>query len=315
MSYESSMLSELKMPPRSEVEFALLQALFKHNGVIKEFGAGEEIVQEIAVFFGLSEKQRKAYLETIYKKQNRKKRSSLWHRLLFRAADSLAKDKLVSRPTNTFHITQKREWMLTEKGFDKVLKILKIPISQKDFLPTQSYEVQKIIKKLEKAPRPANYVPFDEGKKVIQVTKELTLRQRGFRQLVIDAYSYQCAVCGVKIKSPDSLSWEVEAAHIVPHGFKGKDDILNGLALCHIHHWAFDVGWFTLSDDYRIQVSEQINILPKDFGRMGRYEILRGLNNNNKRIFLPSKEEIFPHQNSIRWHRENIFHAEEKLPF
>lgn len=38
MSYEGKMLLKLKMPPRKEVEEALLKSLFKHNGVIKEFG-------------------------------------------------------------------------------------------------------------------------------------------------------------------------------------------------------------------------------------------------------------------------------------
>jgi len=46
------------MPTRNEVEQALLKSLFNHKGVIKEFGAGEEIVEEIANYFGLSEEQK-----------------------------------------------------------------------------------------------------------------------------------------------------------------------------------------------------------------------------------------------------------------
>ncbi len=80
MSYEGEMLEQLKMPPKQDVEQALLKSLFKHNGVIKEFGAGEEIVDEIANNFNLSEEQRNSYLETIYRKENRVKRSSIWHR-------------------------------------------------------------------------------------------------------------------------------------------------------------------------------------------------------------------------------------------
>ncbi|QTA92181.1 hypothetical protein [Desulfonema magnum] len=73
MSYEKKMLENLKMPPRKEVELALLKSLFNHNGVIKEFSAAEDIVEEIADDFGLKEEQRTAYLETIYKKENRVK--------------------------------------------------------------------------------------------------------------------------------------------------------------------------------------------------------------------------------------------------
>jgi len=73
MSYERKMLEDLKMPTQREVEQALLKSLFNNNGVIKEFGAGEKIVEEIANDFGLNEEQRTAYLETIYKKENRVK--------------------------------------------------------------------------------------------------------------------------------------------------------------------------------------------------------------------------------------------------
>ena len=112
----------------------------------------------------------------------------------------------------------------------------------------------------------------------------------------------------MKIYSPDTLSWEVEAAHIVPHSSMGKDDILNGLALCHLHHWAFDAGWFTLQDDFNIKVSPKINSIPSDFGRMGEYDFIRILSSKSSKIILPKSKEIYPHQNSIQWHRENKFY-------
>ncbi len=244
MSYESKMLEDLKMPTRKEVEQALLRSLFNNNGVIKEFGVGEKIVEEIADDFGLNEKQKSAYLETVYRKENRAKKSYLWHRLLFRAADSLAKEKLVSRPTQTVLLTTKKEWMLTEDGYDRALEILNVPVTQKDVLPIKSYEVQKIVRKIYKQERPENYNPF-QIKKIVKVTREAKLRNRAFKQVIREAYDFRCAVCGMKIYSPDTLLWEVEAAHIVPHRANGKDDILNGLALCRLHHWAFDAGWFT----------------------------------------------------------------------
>ena len=143
MSYEGKMLDDLKMPTRKEVEQTLLITLFKHNGVVKEFAAGEEIVNEIADEFNLNENQRTVVLDRIYHKENRIVKTPLWHRLLYRAADSLAKEKLVSRPTSTILLTNKKEWMLTENGFDEALKILNIPKTQKEFLPTKSFEVQK----------------------------------------------------------------------------------------------------------------------------------------------------------------------------
>ncbi len=308
MSYESEKLKTLKMPIRKEVEEALLKSLFNHNGVIKEFSTGEEIVDEIANYFELNDQQRKAYLETIYRKENRIKKSLLWHRLLFRAADSLAKERLITRPTETVQLTDKREWMLTEKGFDFALRLLNIPSSKKEFLPTKSYEVQKIVKKLKNKTRPNIYSPFDEEKNVIKITKESRIRTRGFRLAVIEAYDYKCAFCGMKINSPDSLIWEVQAAHIVPHRLKGKDDIWNALSLCHLHHWAFDVGWFTILNDYSIQLSSKIHCLHVDFGKFGESDFLRSFIKNRSKIFLPKDKEIHPHKNSLSWHRDNIFH-------
>src|SRR5215211_8557101 len=131
MSYEKRMLEGLGMPAQREVEKALLRSLFNNKGVTKEFGVGEKIVEEIADQFGLNDKQRTVYLETIYKKENRIKKSYLWHRLLFRAAESLAKAKLVSRPTQTVLLTNKKEWMLTEDGYNRILEMLHIPLAQK----------------------------------------------------------------------------------------------------------------------------------------------------------------------------------------
>ena len=307
MSYERKILEGLQMPTQKEVERALLRSLFSNNGTIKEFGAGEKIVEEIADDFGLNEEQRTAYLETVYRKENRAKKSYLWHRLLFRAADSLAKENLVSRPTQTILLTNKKEWMLTEEGYNQALQLLHIPVAQKEVLPIKSYEVEKIAKKMQKQERPENYDPF-EAKRVVKTTQESKLRSRAFRQAVKEAYNFKCAVCGMKIYAPDSLQWEVEAAHIVPHHANGKDDIWNGIALCRLHHWAFDVGWFTLEDNFKILASGKIECLPAELGKLGSYDFLGQLVKENFMISLPEEKETHPHPNAIRWHRENIFH-------
>lgn len=307
MSYERKMLEDLKMPDQREVEKALLKSLFNNNGVIKEFGAGEKIVEEIANDFNLNENQRTAFLETIYRKENRVKKSYLWHRLLFRAADSLAKEKLVSRPTQTILLTNKKEWMLTEDGYNQILGILHIPLTQKEILPIKSYEVQKIVKKIYKQERSESYIPF-EIKKVITVTRETKLRNRAFKQAIREAYDFKCAVCGMKLYSPNTLQWEVEAAHIVPHSANGKDDILNGLALCRLHHWAFDVGWFTLEDNFKILASRKIKDLSSEFGKLENYDFMGQLSKENQRISLPKEQDIHPHPNAIKWHREHIFY-------
>jgi hypothetical protein len=41
-----------------------------------------------------------------------------------------------------------------------------------------------------------------------------------------------------------------QAAHIVPKNKNGTDDPRNGLTLCRAHHWAFDAGLFTPSNEF-----------------------------------------------------------------
>ena len=142
----------------------------------------------------------------------------------------------------------------------------------------------------------------------MQITREAKLRNRAFKQAVKEAYEFRCAVCGMKIYSPNTLQWEVEAVHIVPHSKNGRDDLLNGLALCRLHHWAFDVGWFTIEDNFKILASGKIKDLSADFGKLGDYNFMRQLSKENIRIFLPKEQNMYPHLNAIRWHRENIFY-------
>lgn len=307
MSYESKMLSDYSMPDREDVKRVLLRILFENHGSVKEFSENEKIVNMIADEFNLDQEQRSVVLERVYLKENRIIKSRLWHRLLFRAADSLAKDNLLSKPSKTAKLTNKREWMLTENGYDTVLKLLNISPNQKDHLQIKSYEVQKIVNKIYKMVKPKNYNPIKSSKENKKVTKEFVLRKRGFRQAVIEAYEFKCAICGLKICSPKNLSWEVEAAHIVPHSENGKDDIWNGVSLCRLHHWAFDAGWFAFENDFSIKVSSKVKSLSPDFGRLGNYDFIREYLDKNNKLYLPESIEKQPHQNAIKWHRENRF--------
>ena len=308
MSYESEMLKKYNMPDKTEVQKALLKILFKHNGVIKEFSSDEKIVGELATEFSLNEHQINAVLERIYHKENRIVKSPLWHRLLYRASDVLAKERLIRRPSATFLLTNKKEWMLTEEGYDKALELLGISLSQKEILTVKSYEVEKIAKNLKELEKPIGYNPFEASKKISKISKEVKIRNRGFRQAIIEVYDYKCAICGLKLLSPNSLQWEVEAAHIVPHSYNGKDDIWNGLALCHLHHWAFDVGWFSIQNDFQVIVSSKIEKLPKDYGNLHGYSFVEQFTNKNLVLSLPKNNNNHPDVAAIKWHRENVLY-------
>lgn len=61
-----------------------------------------------------------------------------------------------------------------------------------------------------------------------------------------------CSVCGHLAGSRHDKTG-IEGAHIYPVQFGGPDRPGNILPMCRNHHWAFENGWFTISDDYTIR--------------------------------------------------------------
>jgi len=71
------------------------------------------------------------------------------------------------------------------------------------------------------------------------------LHQTEFRERVVRAYQHHCAVC--RLKRDDLL----EAAHIVPDADPlGSPSVPNGVALCRLHHAAFDRCLIGINPDY-----------------------------------------------------------------
>ncbi len=60
------------------------------------------------------------------------------------------------------------------------------------------------------------------------------LRQQRFRREVLAAYRQRCAVCALKRREL------IQAAHITEFAGHGGEVVRNGLALCAIHHLAYD---------------------------------------------------------------------------
>jgi putative restriction endonuclease len=81
-------------------------------------------------------------------------------------------------------------------------------------------------------------------------------RDPQFRQRVLTAYEYRCAVCGFDVRL-GSVSIALDAAHIRWHQAKGPDQENNGLALCVLHHKTFDLGAFTVNREGVLLVSDQ----------------------------------------------------------
>ena len=88
---------------------------------------------------------------------------------------------------------------------------------------------------------------------------------------------------------------EVQSAHIYPKKRKGKDHPQNGLCLCRRHHWAFDVGWMSLSDNYKVLVRD-------DLPEQEDYEFIRKY--AGTKIQLPADKKAAPHPVFLQAHRE-----------
>lgn len=79
------------------------------------------------------------------------------------------------------------------------------------------------------------------------------IRSQAFSDLVKAAYSQRCVVCGESRKDAHGRP-EVQAAHIYPVEKEGPDDVRNGMALCRLHHWAFDGALFGVGTDLVVRV-------------------------------------------------------------
>jgi putative restriction endonuclease len=118
----------------------------------------------------------------------------------------------------------------------------------------------------------------------ITVVTQQRLHQQGFRERVLRAYQQQCAICRLR---HDEL---LDAAHILPDGHpKGEPIVPNGLALCALHHAAFDRNILGIRPDLVVEV--RMDILREKDGPM----LLHGLQGFQGRTILrPSSRALWP---------------------
>lgn len=113
-----------------------------------------------------------------------------------------------------------------------------------------------------------------------------------FRDFVMLAYNYKCAITGKSISYQSLIN--LEAAHIQPKAHAGTFLPCNGLALSRDMHWAFDKGFFTISDDYKVVVHEKVKLT-----LLQEYE--------GKSIYIPQERYFRPEKKFLKHHRENVF--------
>lgn len=109
------------------------------------------------------------------------------------------------------------------------------------------------------------------------------IHQSGFRARVLRAYVNACAVCQLR------QSQLLDAAHIVPDSRGGEPVVPNGLALCKLHHAAFDSHIFGIRPDRQIEVRQ--GVLDEHDGAM----LLHGLQQiHGETIRIPRNAKLQP---------------------
>jgi putative restriction endonuclease len=134
----------------------------------------------------------------------------------------------------------------------------------------------------------------------VGLTLDTTAKQKrdpAFRNRVLKAYEYRCAVCGFDVRL-GTVSIALDAAHIRWHQFGGPDVESNGLALCVLHHKTFDLGAFTLADGVLL-VSDQAN------GTTGFAEALTAFHGKPIRAAQHPDWRPLPHH--LAWHKLEVF--------
>lgn len=122
------------------------------------------------------------------------------------------------------------------------------------------------------------------------------LGQGAFRVLVTDAYQRRCTITGERTLPV------LEAAHIRPYASEGPNLTQNGLLLRSDLHKLFDIGYLTVTPEYRVEVSTRIK---EEYQNGREYYAHHG----QRLLILPEAMEEQPSKEFLEWHNQSVFVA------
>lgn len=139
-----------------------------------------------------------------------------------------------------------------------------------------------------------NHIPeFElplEGETRNQIIKA-RVNQNYFRKIVLAAYNNTCCITGLQL--PELLI----AGHIVPWGKDEKNRLnpRNGIAINPLHDKAFENGLLTITIDYKVKISSEINKLKSERLRNEFFFKYNGKDIIKPSRWLPGKEFLELH--------------------
>jgi putative restriction endonuclease len=128
--------------------------------------------------------------------------------------------------------------------------------------------------------------------------KKQKIRDQGFRKVIVRIYDHRCALCGIRMLTPEGHTI-VEAAHIKPWHKSYDDRPINGLALCRLCHRSFDEGLMSVGKNYEVLVSRRVRTDRNIPGHM--------MTLTDRPIFRPEDEVYWPGLENIEWHQKHTF--------
>ena len=138
----------------------------------------------------------------------------------------------------------------------------------------------------------------DSRRRYITASIKVRAHQGKFRDRVLAAYRQRCSIC--QLAHRDLL----DAAHIVPDAEGGEPTVSNGLALCKLHHAAFDSNIMGIRPDYQIEIRR--DILEEVDGPMLRHG-LQGM--QGQIIRVPDKSEQKPNTDALEERYQRFLRA------
>jgi len=157
-----------------------------------------------------------------------------------------------------------------------------------------------------------NYAAYQYSEKLLKVAErkkpfgkpkdesdwQKKIRDSGFRKTIVTLYSHRCALCGIRMLTPEGHTI-VDAAHVKPWKDSFDDRPTNGMALCKLCHRSFDKGLMSVGKEYEVLVSKRVSIEKNYPGHI--------LTLTDRPIFTPEQKSFWPAQDNLHWHRKNLF--------
>lgn len=160
-----------------------------------------------------------------------------------------------------------------------------------------TFESEKILAKYKNIPVEYQLPEISadiEGKDRTAIVKQ-RVNQNFFRKMILASYNYRCCITG-----SNTLEF-LTACHIKPWNadVKHRMNPQNGLCMNILYHSAFDQGFFTITEDFKILVSQEIfskgdPIIKKLF-----------IEYDNKYIHLPQK--FIPDKEFLKYHNKTVY--------